>query len=267
MRTLWIVALAMALSGCTSDQADSPDEKTPDLTGPGGAETQHSGGGEGTQGNRLPLLTFSADVTQGNTPLAVNFTFIALDDDGDELMWRLDADGDGVSDASGTVGEQASAQFQYTQQGTFQATGYVHDGTDEVNATIEILVVDAEPIQTESASLTVPAESCGPTTLYDQANAVPAWDADALHGVTRVAFDVDTATHGRPFEATWTFDTGYLSLAYFFQESDGTMLEKEVDNSQNFGNYVFTGTVPDGAGRAVFMACGGPAQADFSYQA
>ena len=263
-----LLVVAMLLAGCSDGAGDEAPQAPggPDLDGPDGATQQSGGGGKGTGDNRVPLLTFAADVVRGDGPLTATFTIKGHDDDGDALSWRADLDGDGNDDDQGD-GPNGTTQFTYRVQGTYHAQAWVSDGTDEAAAMISIEVLSSEPVQTEEADLLLQVEGCFVPAAYEAAGVVPGATGSPASGLSRLVFEVHADSIGRPFTAEWTFDQGYLSMAWFFADAGGDVVASSVDTEPNFGNYRQTGTVPAGAAYGILFGCGGPAMAHVEYVA
>lgn len=135
---LGLVLSAALLAGCTGDAGS--EDMEPDDTMQPEADTNT------TAPNTAPLVALAADNTTVTVPADVTFTVRASDEDGDDLAWSLDADGDGSPDADGTLaaanGTYANASFTLTfdTEGTYNATVSVSDGEATANATIVITV-------------------------------------------------------------------------------------------------------------------------------
>jgi glucose/arabinose dehydrogenase len=101
--------------------------------------------------NRPPELSAAADRTNGDGPLAVNFTAAGTDDpDGDPLTYTWDF-GDGSAKAAG-----ATAAHVYTANGVYQATLTVQDTAGHVvtSTPIAVTVGNNAPVGT----ITLPAD-------------------------------------------------------------------------------------------------------------
>lgn len=174
-----LAVLMVALSGCTS--ADEPaqpasvDQKTTEVTtdDPDGVSSKDGGDGgdagqDGTDpngtaedvANTLPQATLDADNLTGEAPMDVTFTIDASDDDGDELTWTLDVDGDQVPDAEGDE-LPTTYTHTYAEGFTGNASLVVSDGTEEVATAIALDIADAPAPETFSFECTVPVPSVG----------------------------------------------------------------------------------------------------------
>jgi hypothetical protein len=141
---LSLTVLGAAFAGCISDPepaTDSPSD-SPAATSEAAAAITTSSAPETSEPvvNHAPTANLSADVENGSVPLNVTFTIEAFDEDGDELTWTLDADGDGAADYNGTAAD-TSALHSFAAAGNFTAILNVTDGAlfaeSRINITVE----------------------------------------------------------------------------------------------------------------------------------
>lgn len=98
-----------------------------------------------TTANSPPSCTVTVDKNTGSAPLGVIFSISASDSDGYISLWRLDVDGDGLSDYSGSGTPDYQKNHIYEQMGTYTATLTVEDDTGaDASATVEITVTAGE---------------------------------------------------------------------------------------------------------------------------
>lgn len=140
LQVLPIVAM-LAIAGCLGGGNEPSSDETepgPDATQVGGNET----GGPATGVNAPPVAAVTANVTNGSAPLNVTFTLEGSDEDGDNLTWEFDADGDGDAAHDGNV-LPATVNVTFNETGLYLAVLRVSDGTHMVNATAEVNVTAA----------------------------------------------------------------------------------------------------------------------------
>ncbi|MFL6124918.1 ThuA domain-containing protein [Actinophytocola sp.] len=78
-----------------------------------------------TKGNRTPQVSVTADRTSGPAPLTVTFTPRAADEDGGDLSYAWDFDGDGTTDST----EEGPVSHTYAEPGQYSAKLSVTDPT------------------------------------------------------------------------------------------------------------------------------------------
>lgn len=134
---------ASAPSGTDSpgDSSEPSDSQTPSSSDPTSSETPDP---SDIPENHAPTANLSASVAAGGAPLLVNFTITGADEDGDNLTYSLDADGDGIEDANGTE-LPAEFAFTYSMPGNYTAVLNVTDGTASATATVAIAVAASGP--------------------------------------------------------------------------------------------------------------------------
>ena len=154
-----LLLATMVLAGCTSENepqsddvnvgtdastsaAPSVDPSVPDTGEEKNGTPDPTTGTPQPKANVAPVAELTSDVTEGTVPFDVVFEFAADDEDGDELSWTLDVDGDGEVETEGT---SLPANFTYTfdAAGDYTALFSVSDGEETVNRTLEILALDA----------------------------------------------------------------------------------------------------------------------------
>jgi cytochrome c len=100
-----------------------------------------------TKGNRTPQVSLTADRTSGPAPLTVTFTPAATDEDGGDLTYAWDFDGDGTTDST----EEGPVSHTYETAGQYSAKLSVTDPTGLTGA----------------ASVVVTAGNTAPTVTLD----------------------------------------------------------------------------------------------------
>lgn len=148
----WIVFLlasAMTLSGCASDEPADPAETTGTETSTSSTETTTtSTSGTGTTSpdpgqepeptpNTAPVASLTV-IELGAAGSQSSFSVNVTDADGDSISWVLDANGDGVVDLDGVA--NATAVFTFDEAGTFVANLTATDGSDNATVTLEIVI-------------------------------------------------------------------------------------------------------------------------------
>ncbi len=162
-----IVALLLVMSllaGCTSDdagpQANAEDEyvqselppandATPaeqESTPNEGAPASNETGESSATVDQPPTLAINASMVTGTAPIDITFDLTGTDVEGSELAWLFDADGDGLSEAEG---ESLPANFTMTYEaaGTFNATLWATDGTNNVTEVIAITIAAPNSVE------------------------------------------------------------------------------------------------------------------------
>ncbi|MDD3493239.1 MAG: PKD domain-containing protein, partial [Candidatus Thermoplasmatota archaeon] len=91
--------------------------------------------------NSPPSCSLTVDTSTGVAPLEVTFSMSASDSDGYISLWRLDVDGDGLADYSGSGAPDYQQHHVYEQSGTYTATLTVEDDTGaDASASVTITV-------------------------------------------------------------------------------------------------------------------------------
>ena len=275
-RLLVFLLLAASLAGCSTGGGDEGDaDPSPDDQAaaggsqPSGAGARDDGprpgqGDAGDDDNQPPTakLTVESPAQAGGEFI---FTVDGYDSDGDELAWTLSF-GDGTASFGG---QALPAKVNHTfAAGSYTTNLTVSDGTATTSA---ILAVTAEPAaasQVVDGSFAFGGEGCA-AAAYDQAGADAGSAAGgSTNGLTRVQFEVQPLSIGHAYAAAFLFDTGYLYASVDFFDAGGAMLSSDnTGQAPNFGGLTVSGTVPDGAAKAVLFACGGPATATVHYEA
>lgn len=146
-----LLAIALALAGCTGDGDGGDDQGGPDQDGsdePGddqdedGDDGGTGGGGDDneTEPEEGPTrsLTFTGDIVQGNVPLVVNFSLDATDQQ-NVTGWTFES-GDGEGSEEGTT-LPADVSYTYEAEGNYTATFTVTYVDEEVlNDTLLVAV-------------------------------------------------------------------------------------------------------------------------------
>ncbi|MFC5290538.1 ThuA domain-containing protein [Actinokineospora guangxiensis] len=102
-----------------------------------------------TRGNHTPVAKLSADKTSGPAPLTVNFDPAGTaDEDGPELTWAWDFDGDGTTDST----EEGPVTHTYDTVGQYSAKLSVTDPTGLTgSASVVVNVGNTRPVVTITA--------------------------------------------------------------------------------------------------------------------
>lgn len=203
----WICAalVGLALSGCfgEAEPAEDTTSPTPTTSAPPTTATSPTtttspnATGPPPPPNEPPNATLEADPTNGTVPFNVTFTINATDPNGDPLEWTLDADEDGTPDAEGTETDlPANVTFEYTENGTFNATLNVSDGMENV---VQVVLIEAKPggggaVFTDTAAL-----SCTQCSITG-ANSGVGYRA-GVSGIDSVFFELGPELVGLPFVA------------------------------------------------------------------
>ncbi len=219
----WLAALCgltMITAGCIGGSDDGPgDVLAPD----------HSEDGNETTDpvvnvtNMAPVAELLANVTVGTAPLAVNFTIVADDDDGDNLTWTLQVGNDTVA------GDAVPAYALYVfEAGNHTAWLNVTDGTDvtSVSLAINVTAPEAGPVDPCAGEdrciigedLWAEFWSDG---VCDAKGAVGSSSAGWIHDRPGAAlFIVGT---GNPAGGNWPYGTGFVTGGgtWVYEESNG----------------------------------------------
>ncbi len=171
--TASLLTLCLVLAGCISDD---PASESDDLAAPPATATpptatggtQDSGDAGGSAGgdngttapptsdgeaiNTPPEAVLVALNTTIEVPADVVFHINASDADGDDLSWTLDVDGDGVADSEGST-LPFNFTFSFTTPGNYTAVLNVTDGESFVNATADVVAIEAGPTGPEPVVL------------------------------------------------------------------------------------------------------------------
>lgn len=175
-----LALLTLALSGCASsddrqpasvDQyTTSPEKDAADDDVQGNEKARETSKDaknmteEPVDENVAPEVALEVGNLSAEAPADITFTIDASDDDGDELAWTLDADGDGTTD---TEGAGADLPLNYT-----------HSFTEAGNYTAVLVVSDGSAETTEELLITI-LEGGGPVRIQDDAG-------DALTDFTEI---------------------------------------------------------------------------------
>ncbi|MEA3137437.1 MAG: hypothetical protein QOJ26_1855 [Thermoplasmata archaeon] len=277
MRTLALLAtltfVALAFAGCAGDgngggdsSSSSSSSSRSSTSGTGttsrsstasatGSASATSTGGGTTATNQPPVGTISVTVDGANA----TFSLSGSDPDGDTLVWDLTY-GDG-SKTNGTT-LPANPVHTYASAGNFTANFTITDGqapaTYDVTVTLAGVGGGAGP-QVVEGEWTTGIPACGPA---NPAQSLDYSGATPLEGVAWVVFDVDPATYGKPFTATFANSPAYFADEVDFYLEDGTFL----DYFPETGDSVVTGEVPATASFGALYACD-PAPGSVSYTA
>lgn len=272
-----VLLLTAALAGCTDGGDEEPHDHDDGTHGHDGMD-----GMDGTDGhtdgngsaNVAPTVVLTADNETVPVGSTVTFAWTAVDEDGDELSFRFDADGDGADDTMGALvadnGTYAPFEFAFgfTEVGAFNATLNLTDGTDSVARTLVISVTDAVTDgnvtgnatgQVAEGSWTLGAVAC-PHDAVGTFEGVPASALTPFNGVFWGGFEVDEATWGKSWSIMTESSAALLEIDFY--DVDGAYIEYHSLDPGVEG----TGKVPQNAGFAFVFPCGdGPGS--FTYSA
>lgn len=248
---VFLAAVTVYFAGCLADQAATPASTTFTPT-PTAAEptdvspttTTDSPTPAATAEQARPQPNLTADVTNGTVPLDVTFTL--ADDGGADGDWVLDF-GDGNS-TNGT-GIPTAASHQYLTAGNHTVTFTLTIGEASESDTLSILA--------EAAVALGDGQHVEGSWLAGLSGCAASWDpwvfGTPLDGVMVVEFDVDPASIGTGFLATFTLEgpSPGLFVGADFYDADGAYVDGvfTVDLSPP------AGTVPAGAVLGLLYAC------------
>jgi PKD repeat protein/flagellar hook assembly protein FlgD len=173
-------------------------------------------------GNALPVVSASANPTNGQVPLTVSFSASATDSDG-IARFEWDFEGDGIWDRT-INGTSGNTQFVYSSVGNFTPRVRVTDNRGaSVLVSVPTMEVRAAPVGSPQARLNL-SRSSGPAPLSVTLSATVTdpqgrtvqryqWDPDG-NGV----FDADTGT-------TASFPYAYASAGTYYPRVRITMVD------------------------------------------
>lgn len=259
-----LLVLALVLSGCagssdngsstsgssTTQGSSTSGSKTTGPTTTGATGSGTTSGGPGPAGNHAPIPQLGASAEAGPAPFGVNFTVDATDEDKDPLTWTL-AFGDGSTSATG-ASVPATVAHNFTSLGNYTVILTVSDGKTSASATLN-LTVSGGATQDETADYTGNPAECFLTVLGD------------LEGISHVRIDINPATYGAPFVATWDTTSPPAWVEIGFWNDDGLLYRyggwgNDIGApAASPGQTEQTGTVVDASTYATLRACdGGP---------
>lgn len=199
----------------------------------------------GAPENRAPTAQLTAPSHQGDAPFNVTFRLDGSDDDGDELAWTLDADGDGVTDAEG-MELPTQVVHLFDEPGLYTAALNVTDGTLHTATTLQINVTEAGPAGPE-----FPLSFSGDVVASCIA-------CQEVGGTASLGFNAGEAG----LDSTW-FELPVGVAGHAFQTSESADLDSDVEffetcsaDAASVGSFRSidaheSGEVPNGAGCAV----------------
>lgn len=267
-----LLLVAVVLAGCSgtteSDSSTTSKSGTGSKSSSGtkasgtgsqtGAPTSGGGGGGGTGDNNPPTGAISASIPSGAVPLTVKFDLKGTDQDGDDLSWNLDLDGDGKTDKTGEA-LPATESYNYTVAGSYNVSFAISDGTDTVTYKVTINATGegggaAGPLQIVDGGFSSGAGAgCSPVGGY----------FGNLSGVfDHQSFEPNPATIGRPFTVAFTQTGSAVSYVVQFWNGGNSVTE---DNQSPTSPV--TGVVPSPTDQVIISACGPGAQFTFHYEA
>ncbi len=164
MRPVWVLLMmsVIALSGCAGEEAaadeaaadceaDCGDEETStpledEETPVPGQEAPAEPTNETVAPvpNTPPTASLVPDMTEVEVAVSVSFAINGSDDDGDELFFSFDADGDGVEETNGSA-LPVTHVFSYSAAGTYEASLFVTDGNATAWQNVTITVAEGVP--------------------------------------------------------------------------------------------------------------------------
>ncbi|MFF7167111.1 PQQ-dependent sugar dehydrogenase [Streptomyces sp. NPDC008086] len=188
-----------------------------------------------TRGNRTPEPKVAADVTNGTSPLAVQFSSAGTQDaDGDALRYAWDFDADGTVDS-----REANPKRTFDKNGVYDATLKVTDSTGRsASASVPVVVGNKAPV----VSLTTDPAPHGGTPFH--------WGDTVTWQVTvtddqpvdcakvTVSFILGHDTHGHPLSTSNGCSGSFKTFV------DGG--HAGSDNLKAVFNATYTDTPPDG---------------------
>lgn len=206
-----LLIFALALAGCSSSDSGgggggsgttttkTTTGKTTTTKSTTSTSSSGGGGGGGKGGNHAPVGTIRASIEKGPIPVRVNFTLTGTDQDGDDLTWNIDVNGDGRTDQSGDK-LPATVSHNYTATGKYNVTYSLSDGTD--TSTYHVTI-----------NATAAANGAGPVTVLSGdylagtpdvcAIGGPEFTGGGSVGINQVNFDPAPELLGKHFKAKW----------------------------------------------------------------
>lgn len=245
-----LIGLMVVLSGCLAGEKTASDSTSPS---PSVSETVDAGTSTNTTEpsaepspdvpNSSPTATLSASIENGTVPLNVTFDFSAQDADaGQELLWSLDADGDGSADAEGSRDAlPGNYTHTYLVEGLFNATLLVDDGEANTSANITIIVSASAP----SGPIQEVDGNVAASTLPSCALQYP----EQLEDIDHAVFDIDPRTFGLTFLLTFEVAAAD-TIGIDFVDASGASLAEDSS-----GGDPISGEVPENAARAYIWGC------------
>lgn len=192
-------------------------------------------------GNEQVDATFTATPESGTVPLEVEFDASeSSDPDGEIVGYEWDLDGDGSYDD----GDEVTAEYTYTQYGTYEAKLRVTDNNGETSTTTVEILVD-EGLQ-PNGTIDVELEEDG-TAYVGQSYYFDVSDASSPNGeIEKYAWDFgDGSTPTKNKTAKHTYeDAGTYTVTLTLTDEEGetgeTTLEIEVVTAESAPTVVIT---------------------------
>jgi len=267
-----LLLVAVVLAGCSSTTESGTSTTSKSVSGSKstsgtkasgtgsqtGPPTSGGGGGGGTGDNNPPTGAISASIPSGAVPLTVKFDLKGTDQDGDDLSWNLDLDGDGKTDKTGEA-LPATESYNYTVAGSYNVSFAISDGTDTVTYKVTINATGegggAGATQVISGSWTSGSYGCA---LY------PTAPGGSQEGVFYLTAVINPALVGTPYTADFVSAPAPGVPAYYnliFVNEGGDIIESHlppIDGSQvaPAATATYTGTVPADTYYIVASSCG-----------
>ncbi|MGW0916560.1 PQQ-dependent sugar dehydrogenase [Streptomyces sp. NPDC002784] len=188
-----------------------------------------------TRGNRTPEPKATADVTNGTSPLTVQFSSADTKDaDGDALRYAWDFDADGTVDS-----REANPKHTFTENGVYDATLKVTDRTGRsASASVPVVVGNKAPV----VSLTTDPAPHGGTEFHwgDTVTWEVTVDDDQPVNCSKVtvSFILGHDSHGHPLSSSNGCSGSFKTFV------DGG--HSGSDNLKAVFNATYTDTPPDG---------------------
>ena len=255
-----LAALVLALAGCTSSDdggGDGTPTPTPTTSGPspttttGPAPTTTTGPAPTTTTppaeNTPPTATLSATTEEGT--FNVSFSVDGADEDGDELTWTLDVDGDGEADYEGEDLPD-EVVHTYAAAGNFTANLTVSDGQDETTRSVPVVLessgASSDGFSYEEMALTGSSPGADVTGALE----CPGFLAGES-GINCVFTEVPAGLGGLPYTAV--SDVATAVVVDWWDACDATTGASLAIHLVSDGG---PETVPDGAGCVVMASFG-----------
>lgn len=261
MRNLLMLGLLVvaALSGCIGDETgtEGGHDDGHDAETPSGAPIDTEGTDTQTSVNTAPTAVIDAsgdglNASEGDgptwnvtVPANVTFDIDFADEDGDDLSWTLDVDGDSSPDAEGTAfadnGTYPAAEFttSYTEAGEYNITLSIADANATFEATALLIAVapaSTEPAFTpieETGTVDFPCLGCGGT-----ADGSVSFQT-GVQGFDLLWYELPAEAAGQPFSVE---STGGDPDVILYDTCGGSAVgDYQADGPES-------GTIPSGAG-------------------
>jgi PKD repeat protein len=200
-------------------------------------------------GNSRPVVSVSALPQQGVSPLTVNFTITAVDDDGTIAEYAWDFEGDGIYDVTSPA-DPSPLEHVYSTAGLFNPKFRVTDNKGSWDVTTVAVLVSQGGNNPPVAALTATPD-IGNTPLAVTLDASGSFDPDAASGdsIVKYTWDIegdgvyDRITFG-PFLSV-TYDLpGIFSPTVMVEDTFGALEEATTFvNVSTLGNTAPTASI------------------------